>query len=255
MTPRLIRSRLISRVNDLLFGKVLDEEEVAADTLRDLMAVESAVSGIPALRVSPSTLETLALKDKAVSQKRAEIESVSDENVIFLNELLPRFKDKERTQIINDVTGGMTNSETSYYLDLLDATSDLSDISPVFDDGTFASLVKGLSHRIATNTESEEKARSQREVLIRFGMVMSLATRHGVPRETFNNMYQKDTKSLGLVLRDPSLESILIRNPEHLEKITRLTLADPTMTGNRIGGIILVEGREATTYTLAGEWS
>lgn len=255
MTPRLIRPALISRVNDFFFGKTLDENEIAVDALRELMAVESAVRDASASSGSPTSREVGAETDKAVAQKREQIESVSDENIVFLNELLPRFKGVERAQIINDVTGGMTNAEVSNYLDLLDATADLSKISTVFDDDTFAGLVKGLSHGINASGSSEQKARSQREVLVRFGMVMSLATRNGVVRSTFNEMYKDNTKSLGLVLRDPSLEAILIRNPENLEKITRLVLSDPAMTGNRIGGIILVEGREATTYTVSGDWS
>jgi hypothetical protein len=255
MTPRPSRPALISRVNNFLFGKTVDESEIAVDTLRELMAVESAARDISASLASLSSREALAIRDKDFAQKRDQIESVSDANIIFLNELLPRFKGDERAQIINDVTGGMTNAEVSNYLDLLDATADISKITPVFDDGTFSDLVKGLSHGIKTSGSSEEKARSQREVLVRFGMVMSLATRHGVARGTFDEMYKEDTKKVGLVLRDPSLESILIRNPEHLEKITRLVLIDPKMTGNRIGGIILAESRAATTYTVSGGWS
>jgi hypothetical protein len=255
MTLRLNRPALISRFNNFLFGKNLDENEIAVDALRDLMAVESAVRDTPSsLRASLSS-EARVIKDDVIAQKRDQIESVSDQNILFLNELLPRFKDEERAQIINDVTGGMTNPEASHYLDLLEATADLSKIAPVFDDDTFLNLVKGLSHGTISSGSTEEKVRSQQEVLVRFGMVMSLATRHGVARGTFNDMYKEDTKSLGLVLRDPSLESLLIRNPENLEKITRLVFSDPGMTGNRIGGIILVESKEATTYTVSGSWS
>lgn len=252
MTLRSSRSGILSRVNEFLFGKALDEQEVAVDALRDLMAVESALRGIPALQGSAPSRETIAMKDNAVAQKRNEIESVSDENILFLNELLPRFKDRERGQIISDVTGGMTDAETTEYLELLDATSDISDIASAFDDDTFVNLVKGLAHGIRATGEPAEKARSQKEVLVRFGMVMSLATRHGVALAPFSNLYKDDHRNLGLVLRDPSLESVLIRHPEHLDKVAQLVISDPTLTGNRIGGIILIEGRPATSYTIAG---
>jgi hypothetical protein len=252
MTNRLSRSGIFSRVNEFLFGKALNEQAVAVDALRELMAVESAVRGLPTTQGTAPSHETLAMKDKAVAQKRNEIESVSDENILFLSELLPRFKDGERGQIISDVTSGLTDAETTEYLELLEATSDISNIAPSFDDDTFVNLVKGLENGIRTTGASAEKVRSQKEVLVRFGMVMSLATRHGVTTAPFSHLYKDDSKNLGLVLRDPSLESVLIRNPEHLDKVAQLVISDPTLTGNRIGGIILGEGTPATTYTVSG---
>lgn len=256
MTIRPKASGLLSRVNSFLFGKSVDERAVSAGIVRELMAVESVIRDAPALLVNTPSRETLALKDKAVSEKREAIASLSDNSILFLNELLPRFKDEERAQIIHDVTSGiMDDAQTHQYLELLEATADLSAIALVFDDDTFVNLVKGVSLRNTAKGISEEKLRSQKEVLVRFGMVMSLANRHGVSRGDFRAMYKKNAKDNGLVLRDPSLESVLTRNPENLEKITQLVISDPTMTGNRIGGIILTESRQGNTYTMHGQWS
>lgn len=251
MTPRLIASALLSRVNGFLFGTNVDENEIATETLRDLMAIESAVSDETILSVQGPRKITNLMKERGVSQKRVEIAKLSDENIVLLNKLLPSFSSPERTRIINDVSShGLTDYQTSRYLRLLDSVTYLGDTSGVFADPTFFNLVKGLDHAIKRTADSDLLGKSElgmkwsdttdlsmEKLRVRFGLKL-----HIIAKTTYSeplaHLFRDRVKDIGLVLRDRSLESLLLRHPERMEDIYDLLLSNYTMTGNKIGSIL-----------------
>lgn len=251
MTLRLSTSGFISRVNGFFFGTPVDEKEIATETLRDLMAIESAVSNETILNVEGPHKITRLLKERGVAQKRVEIAKLSDENIVLLNKLLPSFSTDERSRIINDVSShDLTDYQSSRYLRLLESVADLGNTSGVFADPTFFNLIKGLHYGIKPTADSDLLGKSERgqkwsdatdlsmeKLRVRFGLKL-----HIIAKTTYSEplarLYKDRQKDIGLVLRDPSLESLLLRHPERMEDIYDLVLSNYTMTGNRIGSIL-----------------
>lgn len=251
MTLKLSTSGFLSRVNGFFFGTPVNEEKIKTETLRDLMAIESVVADKSILSVEgPHKIKKL-LNERGVAQKRAEIAKLSDDNIALINKLLPSFSSEERSRIINDVSShGLTNYQTRRYLLLLESVADLGNTSGVFADPTFFNLVKGLNHAIKRTADSDllSKAEQNREwsdatdlsmekLRIRFGLKL-----HIIAKTTYSEplayLFRDRVKDIGLVLRDQSLESLLLRHPEQMEDIYDLVLSNYTMTGNRIGSIL-----------------
>lgn len=244
-------SGFLSRVNDLLFGVPVDENRIATETLRDLMAIESALNDSVITDIEGPNKAARLLKEAGVSQKRLEISKISDANLILLNTLLPRFSSSERTRIINDVSSNnLTDYQTRRYLRLLESVVDLGNTSGVFADPTFFDLVRGLNHAIKRTADSDLLGKtesdkrwsdatdlSMEKLRVRFGLKL-----HIIAKTTYSEplayLFRDRVKEIGLVLRDPSLESLLLRHPERMEDIYELVISNYTMTGNRIGGIL-----------------
>jgi hypothetical protein len=241
----------------MLFGKPLDEDKVAADALRNLMIVESVFGEKPQLFVATAPQNTVKAKEKALAEKREEMSRVSDENMRLLNKVLTlRFNGSERARIINDVSSHkLTDYQTRRYLLLLESVADLGNASGVFADPTFFNLVKGLKHGIKASPDSDLLGDRERhtawsdstdlsadKLRVRFGLRL-----HIIAKTTYSEplayLYRDNVKEIGLVLRDRSLESLLLNRPDRMEDIYDLLMVNYRTTGNRIGGILLTEDR------------
>jgi hypothetical protein len=238
----------------MLFGQPLDQEKVVADSLRKLMTVESVLSEKPQLFVVPAQRETVLAKDKALAEKFEEMSQISDENLRFLNKLLPSFSGGERARIISDVSSHkLSDYQTRRYLSLLESVTDLGNTSGVFADPTFFNLVKGLKHAIKATPDSDLLGKndggwsdaidlSAEKLRVRFGLRL-----HIIAKTTYSEpltyLFRDNVKDIGLVLRDPSLEAVLLRRPDRMEDIYDLLMVNFMTTGNRIASILATEDR------------
>lgn len=255
MTSRLLTSTFLSRVNGMLFGQPLDEDKVVTDALRELMAVESVLAEKPQL-FTVNTQQENGAKDKALAEKFEEMSRISNKNMRFLNKLLPSFSGNERARIINDVSSHkLSEYQTRRYLLLLESVADLGNASGVFADPTFFDLVKGLNHAISRTPDSDllgDRERnttwsdstdlSAEKLRVRFGLRL-----HIIAKTTYSeplaHLFRGNVKQDGLVLRDPSLETVLLRNPERMEDIYDILMVNFATTGNKIGSILSTEAR------------
>ena len=240
----------------MLFGQPLDQDKPVADSLRELMAIEPVLAEKPQLLTVMGQPEITGVKERALVERFAEMSSVSNENVRFLDQLLPAFSASEQARIISDVgSHRLSDYQTRRYLLLLESVADLGNASDVFADPTFFNLVKGLRHAINASADSNllgDRERtadwsdaadlSEEKLRVRFGLKL-----HIIAKTTYSEplawLFRDNVKEIGLVLRDPSLETLLLRRPERMEDIYDLVLGNYTMTGNRIGGILLTEDR------------
>jgi hypothetical protein len=254
MTSRLLSSSFFSRVNGMLFGQQLDQAKVVNDSLRELMAVESVLGEKPQLFVTAAQRETVLAKERALAEKFEEMSRVSDENLRLLNKLLPSFNGAERARILSDVSShNLSDYQMRRYLLLLESVTDLGNASGVFADPTFFDLVKGLKHAIKASPDSDLLGKNDGEwsdatdlsaekLRVRFGLRL-----HIIAKTTYSEplayLFRENVKELGLVLRDPSLETVLIRRPDRMEDIYDLLMVNFMTTGNRIASILSTEDR------------
>lgn len=256
MNSRIHARSFLSRVNEALFGQTLDQEKVVNDSLRKLMSVESVLSEKPQLFVVPAVQETTLAKERALASKLEEMSKISDKNLRLLNSLLPSFNMAERAKIISDVSSHMfTNYQTTRYLMLLKSVADLGNDSGIFADDTFFDLVRGLRHAIKRTDDSyllgdreqdmewsEDTDLSGESLRVRFGLRL-----HIIAKTTYSEplayLFRPEVKELGLILRDPTLETVLIRRPDRMEDIYDLLMVNYMTTGNRIASILDAEDR------------
>lgn len=239
----------------MLFGQPADHSKEVADALRNLMTVESVLGEKPQLFVVSAPQYSAKAKDKALSEKYAEMSRISDENMQRLNKVLTlSFNGAERARIINDVSShAMTEYQTRRYLLLLESVADLGNVSGVFADPTFFELVKGLKHGIKASPDSDLFGDANESVFdvaafeadklrVRFGLRL-----HIIAKTTYSEplayLFRPNVKELGLVLRDPSLEAVLLRRPDRMEDIYDLLMVNYMTTGNRIASILATEDR------------
>ena len=239
----------------MAFGQPVDQEVIVADALRELMAIESVLGEKPQL-FNATQPETVEAKERALAERFDEMSKISDENTRFLNELLPSFDGKERARIISDVsTHGLSDYQTRRYLILLKSVTDLGDQSGVFADPTFFDLVRGLKYGIKAAPDSDLLGDRERgmawsdetdfateKLRVRFGLRL-----HIIAKTTYSEpltyLFRDRVKEIGLVLRDPSLETVLLRRPDRMEDIYDMLMINYMTTGNRIGAILLTEDR------------
>jgi len=256
MTSRLLNSSFLSRVNEKLFGQPLDQEKMVTDSLRGLMAVESVLGEQPQLFMATAHPETVVAKERALAEKFEEMSRVSDENLRFLNKLLPSFSNSERARIISDVSSNkLSDYQTRRYLLLLESVADLGNASGVFADPTFFDLIKGLKHAIKRTDDSDLLGKreqdmqwpdatdlSDEKLRVRFGLRL-----HIIAKTTYSEplayLYRDNVKERGLVLRDPSLETVLLTRPDRMEDIYDLLMVNFMTTGNKIASILSTEDR------------
>lgn len=254
MTSRLLTSSFFSRVNGMLFGQPLDQGKLVADSLRQLMAVESVFGEKPQLFVVPAQGETVLAKERALAEKFEKMSKISDENLRLLNKLLPSFSNSERARIISDVSSHkLSDYQTRRYLSLLESVTDLGNASGVFADPTFFDLVKGLKHAIKATPDSDLLGKSDGEwsdtndlsaekLRVRFGLRL-----HIIAKTTYSEplayLFRDNVKDIGLVLRDPSLEAVLLRRPDRMEDIYDMLMVNFMTTGNKIASILATEDR------------
>lgn len=255
MTSRLLNSSFFSRVNGMLFGQPLDQAKVVNDSLRELMAVESVLGEKPQLFVVAPQQETVLAKQKALAEKFEEMSRVSDENLRFLNKLLPSFDSAERARILSDVSSHrLSDYQTRRYLLLLESVADFGNASGVFADPTFFDLVRGLKHAIKASPDSDllggagdgdwsdATDLSAEKLRVRFGLRL-----HIIAKTTYSEplayLFRPNVKEQGLVLRDPSLETVLLRRPDRMEDIYDILMVNFMTTGNKIASILSTEDR------------
>lgn len=257
MSFRLSASDATTRVTKLLFGAPMDDDNrIVVTTLRELMAVESVLSSHPQWFVVAPQPETVKAKEQALAKKFAELSKISDENLALLSTLLGNFSNEERAKIINDVSSyGMTDYQTRRYLLLLESVTDLGNASGVFADPTFFELVRGLKYGIEAADDSDLLGTREKDMewsdtrdlfseqlRCRFGLRLHIIAKTTYS-EPLTHLFRDNVKMNGLVLRDPSLESLLLNRPDRMEDIYDMLMINYTTTGNKIGGILLAEDR------------
>jgi hypothetical protein len=239
-------------------ASALDQEKVVTDSLRELMTVESVLGEKPQLFVVPAQRETVLAKERALAEKLEAMSRISNENLRFLNKLLPSFNGGERARIISDVSSHkLSDYQTRRYLLLLESVADLGNASGVFADPTFFDLVKGLKHAIKATPDSDLLGNndgewsdavdlSSEKLRVRFGLRL-----HIISKTTYSEplayLFRDNVKDIGLVLRDPSLEAVLLRRPESMEDIYDILMVNFMTTGNRIASILSTEDRLITS--------
>jgi hypothetical protein len=253
MTSRILTSSLFSRVSARLFGQPVDEGKLVAEALRELMAVESVLTEKPQL-LTVSSPQGMVAKQEAFAAKLGKLSQVNDENTRFLTTMLQFFSPDERARIISDVSShSMSDYQIHRYMSLLESVTDLGNKSGVFADPTFFDLVRGLKHGIKASPDSDLFGDADESVFdaaafeldklrVRFGLRL-----HIIAKTTYSEplayLFRGNVKEIGLVLRDPSLEAVLLRRPDRMEDIYDLLMVNFMTTGNRVASILSTEDR------------